>query len=185
MTQAIIKPLTLEEFLKREETKPASEFINNQIIQKPMPQGEHSLLQGELSERVNQVAKERKIALALPELRCTFGNQSIVPDVAVFSWARIPRTTSGRIANRFEIHPDWSIEILSPGQSLTGVLSKLLHCSNYGTELGWLINPGEENILVIHPQQRVQLLQGNEILPVLSGVELELKVEDIFAWLQI
>ena len=185
MTQAIIKPLTLEEFLKREETKPASEFINNQIIQKPMPQGEHSRLQYKICTAVNDITEPAKIALAFPELRCTFGNQSIVPDIAVFRWARIPRTASGRIANRFEIHPDWSIEILSPGQSLTGVLSKLLHCSTYGTELGWLINPGEENILVIHPQQRVQLLQGDEVLPVLSGVELELKVEDIFAWLQI
>jgi len=26
---------------------------------------------------------------------------------------------SGRVANRFEIHPDWAIEILSPDQSQT------------------------------------------------------------------
>ena len=38
--------LTLEEFLSLPETKPASEFINGQVIQKPMPQGEHSRLQG-------------------------------------------------------------------------------------------------------------------------------------------
>jgi len=32
------KTLTLEEFLKLPETKPASEYIGGQIIQKPMPQ---------------------------------------------------------------------------------------------------------------------------------------------------
>lgn len=37
------KPLTLEEFLKLPETKPASEYVNGKIIQKPMPQGEHSI----------------------------------------------------------------------------------------------------------------------------------------------
>jgi Uma2 family endonuclease len=36
------KPLTLDEFLAMPETKPASEFMDGQIIQKPMPQGKHS-----------------------------------------------------------------------------------------------------------------------------------------------
>jgi len=40
--------LTLEEFFKLPETKTASEFVNEKFIPKPMPQGEHSLLQGEL-----------------------------------------------------------------------------------------------------------------------------------------
>lgn len=82
---AIVKPKpTLEEFLKLPETEPASEFIDGEIIQKPMPQGEHSVLQGELCKTINQVAKTQKIAHAFPELYCTFGGASIVPDVAVF-----------------------------------------------------------------------------------------------------
>lgn len=37
MVQTPTIPLTLSEFLKLPETKPASEYIDNQIIQKPMP----------------------------------------------------------------------------------------------------------------------------------------------------
>ena len=48
MVQTRTKPLTLDEFLKRPETKPASEFIDSQIIQKPMPQGKHSTIQSDL-----------------------------------------------------------------------------------------------------------------------------------------
>ena len=184
--------LTLEEFLKLPETKPASEFIDGEVIQKPMPQGEHSLLQGELCAVINRVAKPQKIALAklsegiaFPELRCTFGGDSIVPDVVVFRWERIPLRPSGRIANRFEIYPDWSIEILSPDQSQTKVLGKLLHCSQHGTELGWLIDPEEESILVVFPEQRVQLLRGTAQLPILSGIALELTVEQVFSWLML
>lgn len=175
--------LTLEEFLKFPETKPASEFINGEVIQKFMPQGEHSLIQVELCEVINRVTKAQKIAIAFPELRCTFGGDSIIPDVAVFRWERIPVTASGRIANRFEIHPDWSIEILSPDRSLTKVLGKLLHCSQQGTELGWLIDSEDESILAILPDQRVQLLKGNAQLPILSGIALELTVEQVFSWL--
>ena len=179
------QPLALDQFLKLPETKPASEFINREIVKKPMPQGEHSLLQVELCEAINQVAKPQKIAIAFPELRCTFGGDSIIPDISVFRWQRIPVSPSGRIGNRFEIHPDWSIEILSPDQSHSKVLEKLLHCSQHGTELGWLIEPKDESILVVFPEQRVQVFRGTAQLPILSGIELELTVEQVFSWLKL
>lgn len=76
--------LTLDAFLELPETKPASEFIQGRILQKPMPQGERSLLQSTLCETVNQAAKTVRLAAAFPELRCTFGGCSIVPDISVF-----------------------------------------------------------------------------------------------------
>jgi Uma2 family endonuclease len=180
---AITHPCTLETFLQAPETEPATEFINGVTIQKPMPQGEHSLIQGTLCEAINLVVKSEKIALAFPELRCTFGGSSIVPDIAVFRWDRIPRTAAGRIVNRFETYPDWAIEILSPDQSLTKVLGKLLHCIEHGTELGWLIDPTEDTILAVFENQRVQLFQGTSVLPVLNGIQLSLTVEQVFSWL--
>ena len=96
--------ITLEKFLKLPETKPPSEFINGEIIPKPMPQGQHSLIQIELCQAINQVANTNKIAKAFPELRCTFGGASIIPDISVFRWARIPIESSGKIAHRFETH---------------------------------------------------------------------------------
>lgn len=183
MTTATKPKLTLHEFLQLPETKPASEFINGEIVQKPMPQGEHSRLQGKFCTVINQITETSKIAYAFPELRCTFGGESIVPDVAVFRWERIPLLPSGRISNRFEIHPDWAIEILSPDQSQTKELGKLLHCSRNGTELGWLMYPEEESILAVFPGQKVELYKGATPLPILNGIELELTVETVFGWL--
>ncbi len=97
------KPITLKDFLALPETKPASEYIDGKIIQKPMPQGEHSTIQGELIIALNGALKPQKIARAFPELRCTFGGRSIVPDVTVFAWDRIPRQDNGRVANAFNI----------------------------------------------------------------------------------
>lgn len=175
--------LTLEEFLQQPETKPASEFINGKIEQKPMPQGEHSTIQAEVVSTINKITKPHKIAYALPELRCTFGGRSIVPDVVVFQWERIPRTDKSRIANHFNTYPDWSIEILSPKQSQIKVLDNLLYCSEYGTQLGWLINPEEEVILVVFPEQRIKLFRGEDALPVLENIDLKLTVNDVFSWL--
>jgi Uma2 family endonuclease len=178
------KPTSLESFLDLSETKPASEFINGQITQKSMPQGEHSRLQVKLCTNINQVTETPKIAYAFSELRCTFGSLSIVPDISVFRWDRIPRQESGRIANRFKIYPDWAIEILSPDQRQNKVLANLLHCIEHGTELGWLLDPEDENILVIFSDRSIQIFEGTQTLPVLNGIDLKLTAEQIFEWLR-
>ncbi len=79
---------TLDRFLQQPETQPASEFIDGCIYQKLMLQGQYSRLQLKLCNQVNVVAEDAQIALALPELCCTFGDRSIVPDIAMFQWER-------------------------------------------------------------------------------------------------
>lgn len=187
MVQIPEKTITLEEFLKRPETKPASEYIDGRIIQKPMPQGKHSILQGELVTAISSAAKKPRIACAFPELRCTFGGRSIVPDVAVFAWERIPVDHNGDIANVFPIHPDWVIEILSPDQSQTKVTRNILHCLNQGCQMGWLIDPEERSILVYPTAQQPDFLQAEqEVLPVPNLVpNLQLTVGDLFGWLKL
>lgn len=181
------KTITLEEFLKQPETKPAREYINGQIIQKPMRQGKHSKLQGELVTVINQFVKNSKVAMAFPELRCTFDGSSVVPDVTVFAWERIPVEESGDIANVFPLPPDWMIEILSPDQSSTKVTGIILNGLNHGTKMGWLIDPKARSILVFPQEQQPKLLaKPEEILPVPNLVgDLHLTVGDVFSWLKL
>jgi len=54
--------LTLEEFCQLPETKPASEYFKGEIEQKPMPQGEHSVLQIRLATAINEVVLPNKFA---------------------------------------------------------------------------------------------------------------------------
>ena len=185
MVQTSSKFLTLEEFLKLPETKPASLYIDGQIIQKPMPQGEHSTIQGELIITINAVVKPQKVARAFPELRCTFGGRSIVPDVTVFTWQRIPRKENGGVANVFQVAPDWTIEILSPNQSVTKVTKTILHCLKHETQMGWLIDPDEQTVFVYRPKQQTEVFdEPEQQLPVPSfASELRLTVGDLFGWL--
>jgi Uma2 family endonuclease len=187
MVQASSKPITLEAFLQLPETKPASEYIDGQIIQKPMPQGQHSTLRGELVTAINAVTKRDKIAWAFPELRCTFGGRSIIPDVAVFCWQRLPTNPDGTIANTFDAHPDWVIEILSPEQSATRVTSNLLHCLDHSSQLGWLIDPGEQIIQIYSPDKRLTSLEAaSDVLTVPDfAAALQLTLGDLFGWLRV
>ena len=187
MVQTPTKPLTLEEFLELPETKPASEYVNGQIIQKPMPQGKHSKLQGKLVTAINAVAEEQKMALAFPELRCTFGGRSIVPDVAVFAWDRIPVNANGEVENVFRTQPDWTIEILSPEQRPTKVIGNILHCLNHGSQMGWLIDPEDRSLLIYPSGQQPEFLEvelDRLSVPELVA-DLQLTVGDILGWLKL
>jgi len=185
MVQALTKNLTLAEFLQLPETKPASEYLDGQIIQKPMPQGKRSTIQGELVPTINAVVKPKHIARAFPELRCTFGGRSTVPDIAVFVWDRIPRDENGEVANTFSIAPDWTIEILSPDQSQTKVTKNILHCLKYETQMGWLIDPDELTVFVYLPKQQIEVFdEPDALIPVPSfASEVKLTVGNLFAWL--
>lgn len=185
MVQTPSKTLTLEEFLQLPETKPASEYIDGQIIQKPMPQGEHSAIQTELAPAINGSLKPQKTARAFNELRCTFGGRSTVPDVSVFVWDRIPRKDDGSVANVFSIAPDWTIEILSPDQSQTKVVKNILHCLKHGTQMGWLIDPAEKTVFVYAPHHSGDFFdEPEQVLPVPEfAKDFQLTVQQLFDWL--
>jgi Uma2 family endonuclease len=178
------KPLTLEEFLKLPETKPASEYVDGEIVQKPMPQGKHSTIQSECATAINAVVKAPHIARAFLELRYTFSGRSIVPDISVFTWERIPRDANGEIANVFLDAPDWTIEILSPEQSQTKITKNILHSLKHGIQMGWLIDPDEQTVFV-YIGETVQLFdEPQQQLPVPPFAnEFKLTVGDLFGWL--
>lgn len=185
MVQTQTKSLTLEEFLQLQETEPVSEYINGQIVPKPMPQGEHSAIQTELATAINAVTRSKQIARAFTELRCTFGERSLVPDISIFTWQQIPRQENGRVANIFTKAPDWTIEILSPDQSQTKVTKNILHCLNYSTQMGWLIDPKEQSVFVYLPDRPTTVFERLEVrLPVPEfAKDFELTVGELFNWL--
>ena len=152
-----------------------------------MPQGKHSLLQLELISFINSILRKSSIAIAFPELRCTFGGRSIVPDVVVLKNENIPKDDDGEVSNVVTTAPDWVIEILSPDQSTTKVIKNILHCLDNGTEVGWLIDPTEKMVLVYQPDRQVQvvdILEDELIVPEFAR-SVKLTAGDIFAWLKL
>lgn len=176
--------LTLAEFLELPETEPASEYIDGEILQKPMPKAKHSRLQLKLCNAINEVTEAARLAYAFPELRCTFGNRSIVPDITVLLWAHIQWDDTGEPMNDVNIAPDWIIEILSPDQSPNRVTQKILYSLQYGTQLGWMVDPSDRSIVAFLPNQLPVFCEGSAPLPILAPIALELTCDQIFGWLK-
>jgi Uma2 family endonuclease len=186
MTTSLTESLTLEDFLKLPylEDSPAWEYLDGVAIQKPMPKTRHSILQKRLLAEVDSHTADYT---ALPELRCTFGGRSIVPDVAVIAWNRINLNEAGEPEDDFTEAPDWTIEILSPDQKVNRVIDNILHCLKHGSKLGWMLDPDDYSVLMFTDQQEPEVCRGDHHhqLKVIAGVELTLTPQQIFAWLKV
>lgn len=182
---AVPGSLTLNDFLKLPfiEESPAWEFIDSEAMQKPMPGGKHSRLQLRLASAINATTPTYE---ALPELRCSFGGRSIVPDLVVVATEQIPVDADGEIISTgLEFAPPWVIEILSPDQNQTKVTRKILHTLRHGGQMGWLVDPDERVVLVYRCDRLPDEFTGDAVLPCLEGIDLQLTAEEMFGWLKV
>jgi Uma2 family endonuclease len=174
----IAQRLNLQEFLllSNIEESPAWELLNGESIQKPMPTLHHSRLQKRLVAAIDQASHTYE---AFPELRCQLSQHSVVPDITIVSTDRLPLNNQP-----IQGAPDWAIEILSPDQRTTKVITKIQICLQEGTHLGWLIDPAEALIMVFWPDRPLAIFSNQEILPTLPDIPLILSAEQIFTWAQ-
>lgn len=112
---------------------------------------------------------------------------SIVPDIAVFVWSRIPTDNGDEIANAFPLAPDWTIEILSPELRPTRATKNILRCLRNRAEMGWLIDPEDRSAFVYRAGQEVGIADEPEaVLPMPTFMaDMNYRVADLFGLLQL
>ncbi|MEM9771893.1 MAG: Uma2 family endonuclease [Cyanobacteria bacterium P01_D01_bin.73] len=177
MGSLTVTELSLEAFLKQEniDESPAWELVNGASLQKPMPTIFHSILQKRLTALIDSL---EGVYEAFLELRCVLSECSVVPDIAVVKRDRLPKENGPFIGA-----PDWAIEILSPDQSTTRLIEKLHVCIKEGTQLGWIVDPAEQVVMVLLPGDRLMLQRREESLIGLNELTLGLTGDQLFAFI--
>ena len=93
------------------------------------------------------------------------------PDAA---WVSLPRweALSREQQERFPpLCPDFVIELRSRTDSLAEIQAKMQEYLNSGLQLGWLINPQQQQVEIYHPTQPVAIVElpadlaGEDVLP--------------------
>jgi Uma2 family endonuclease len=172
--------LTLDEFMRMEQTEPASEYACGEVMRKPMPDGPHAAIQFFLAVVLGPYLKRTGIGRAFTELRCIFGppgrERAYVPDMVYVQQAALP------IPRHLHAAPALAIEILSPDQHRPQFLAKIQFYLLYGVRLVWVIDPATATIAVQAPGEEPRILRsgddldGGDVLPGFS-----VGVDDIFA----
>lgn len=180
----IYDTLSLEEFLKLPEAKPALEYIDGLVVQKVSPKRNHSSLQLDLGAEIRAHCRPRGLGRIYPELRCTFGGRSLVPDLSFFRKGRVPRHPDGKQVEDLFVPPDLAIEIISPGQTIKNLTARLDWCPANGVELAWLIQPRKERAFAFRRGRSIETLgrsgalDGEQVIP---GFRLALT--NLFSWI--
>ncbi len=181
---AAASKVTLDEFLGKEDVKPALEYACGEVTQKPMPVWSHAAIQGFLQMVLGQFLAHSGLGRAVPEFRCIFGppgrERAFVPDVVYLAKERLPRDRYLRAA------PDLAIEILSPDQNVARLLDEIQFYLLNGVRLVWVIDPAAATVAVLAPGQEGRTLtagdtlDGGDVLPGFS-----VAVDDIFAQVKV
>ena len=173
--------MTLAEFLELPERKPGLEYEDGRITQKVPPKGRHSALQFEVADIFNRFGRPGRLARAFTELRTTYADGSLVPDVAIYRWERIPRDDRGRVADDFLLVPDIVVEIVSPKQSVNSLIQRCMRFLERGAQAALLINPDDESVRLFRPDHPVAVLRRADPIDldaILPGFELT--VQELF-----
>ncbi|HYU17562.1 MAG TPA: Uma2 family endonuclease [Chloroflexota bacterium] len=175
------KRLTLEEFLKLPEEKPALEFEDGVVAQKVSPKGQHGRLQFKFAQLIERLAEPDRRAMVFTELRSTYGGSSLVPDISVYRWDRLPRGPGGRVGDDFVTPPDIAIEIASPGQRQSALVRRCRWYVEHGVPIALLVEPRDDTVSRFRPGLREQMLRGSDRIDldeVLPGFQLT--VQELF-----
>lgn len=154
--------MTLDEFLALPEEEPALEYDLGVVSQKMPPIADHSELEAILRDAFNRAAEEQQLGRAFTEIRFVDGAVSRVPDVGFYRRDRLrtqPRRR--RFARNLGI-PDLTVEVVSPGQTVTSQIQKSLRFLELGASIAMVVDEEEEAVLVFRPGQTPQVFQSDD-----------------------
>lgn len=146
------------------------ELINGEIVEKPMPTEEHSIIAGVWIYYFNDYAFKNSTGIAGPEARFKVTGDkrnTRQPDVSMVLDPDAPVTTKGA-APRV---PDVIVEIMSPDENIDELREKAKYYVENGARLVILTFPKQKIVEVCRPDAPTEMLtvedtlEGYDVLP--------------------
>jgi Uma2 family endonuclease len=179
--------LTLEEFLRLPEEKPALEYLDGVVTRKMSPTGPHGILQFTIAKWLDRASGEGEVARVFTELRTNWTDRaSLVPDVSVYLIERVPTTPDGDVADEFWVPPDVAVEIASPGQSVNQMTDRADLLLANGVRIVVVVEPRLRQVRVVRADRAIATYRDEDVVAfedVLPGFAFV--VRDLFATLRV
>ena len=179
--------LTLDEFLRQPEEKPALEYVDGVVTRKMSPKGPHGRLQLWAGKLFDNAAGEPPRYLTFTELRTNWTDRaSLIPDISVYLIERVPTTPEGDIAEDFWLPPDIAVEIASPGQSVNEQTTRANLLLRHGVPVVILVEPRHRRVRLARPGRPIVSYQSGDVVTIediLPGFAL--RVDELFSALKV
>ena len=166
--------LSIEEFEGLPESDEyRSELVRGRVVREPRPGPYHGGAQARLSY---QLIKFVEVA-GYPGV--VFSDVGVVisrrlrtvrgPDVAVYRAERLPHPWPRR--GFLEVIPDLAIEIVSPGNTVSEIVEKVMEFLDAGARLVWVVDPAGRTATIYRSRRDIRIvpedgdLDGEDVLP--------------------
>lgn len=164
------------------EVKPAIEMVRGRWEQKMSPRRRHAILQGRFCTIVTQWAGNR--GEVGTEWRCYIlppaeKPSSLVPDVAYFSFERMP-VACGELREKPTIAPDIALEILSPDDRRSLLDEKIAIYLANGCRLVIVADP-EKRLVELHGTSGIEIFKEPATATCDPYADLRIDLTEIFA----
>jgi Uma2 family endonuclease len=180
---ALTEQLTLDDFLRLPEEKPALEYARGVITQKMAPPGWHGILQGDLYYRFRTHGAPQRRLKSMPETRVTWMSEgkSYVPDAIAYRRERAPREPNGAFANHVIVPPDIAVEIWSPGHVLGDQIERCRWYIAHDVRVSLLVHPERRWVWTFRPGVESGPLAGTDAIDLNDVSEgLSFTVDELF-----
>jgi Uma2 family endonuclease len=170
--------MTEAHYLALPEVKPYLEYVDGVVLQKPMPNANHRRLVHVLDLELGLYIRRIGAGEAGPEQRSRLGeNRNYrLPDMAY--WA--PGRPSGD-----DSIPSLTIEVRSPGQSISDLRTKCRFYRQNGVEACWLVDPTSRTVEVFEGEMDGKRLDEQATLTSALLPDFELPLKQLFAALDV
>jgi Uma2 family endonuclease len=169
--------MTVEEYLALPEEKPYLEYVDGEVVEKPVAGVKHGVVTDEVIGALRAYRSTRG-GFSGPEIRVRFstqrGAQFRVPDSSYWAPGRPMR--DGNIG----LPPTLAVEVRSPDQTAASQRRKCRSMHEDGTDVCWLFDPDHRTVEVFEGGT-VRVLRGAAELTSAHLPGFALRLADIFA----
>lgn len=170
---------TLAEFLALPLSKPYLELMDGEVIEKPLPNRNHSRLTTWIIFMLMAYLERTGEGVVDNELRHNYSDEEWVflPDISVTLSTRLPYSPAETPQGPFEILPDIAIEVVSPDDQPGRLQRRIAHYMRSGVRLLWVVDPEAEKVTVWKPGELPHDYSGVSTLRadgILNDFELDL-----------
>lgn len=176
------KIYTVEEFMSLPDDNKRYELIDGKLKEQTGFTCDHGRLSTDLLWGLMEFLEGPNAALGEAITNCTFElnpKTAVIPDAAFISAKKLPVADPYKA---FPGAPDLAIEVLSPSDIWSEVISKIRLYQSYGVTLVWVVDPFDKSVFVYRPNQPTRLLFAGDDLfgeDVLPGFTMPVK--DLFS----
>lgn len=158
---------SVEEYLRSSFDGLDREYVDGEVVERPVGNNEHSEAQWRLSALLWECSKRHAVH-GRPEIRVRISESRYrVIDLAIYAGSRPSESVPSR-------PPLAAIEILSPDDRMSDVLTKFSEYETWGVEHIWLIHPEARKL---YEFRGGALLEKSELA--LREISLSFRVDDI------